>query len=155
MKKIGNDCLVSMGKTTMFLTSVYDESITNWPESSEYRWRRSSFHNSCCASSKTKINHQTHTHILCMFHFIIRFIIYFQDAVSAIGGVIGAMNIPERWFPGAVDLYLNSHNIMHVLVVSAVYSMHQVTENIKSINILIYINSKMYYCFFFRQLYVT
>lgn len=50
----------------------------------------------------------------------------FQDAVSAIGGVIGAINIPERWFPGAVDMYLNSHNIMHVLVVTAVYFMHQV-----------------------------
>lgn len=51
----------------------------------------------------------------------------FQDAVSAIGGVIGAINIPERWFPGAVDMYLNSHNIMHVLVVTAVYFMHQVS----------------------------
>lgn len=37
------------------------------------------------------------------------------------------MHIPEKWFPGTVDLYLNSHNIMHVLVVAAVYSMHQAT----------------------------
>ena len=50
----------------------------------------------------------------------------FQDAVSILGGAIGAMRIPEKWFPGLVDYYLNSHNIMHVLVVVAVYSMHQV-----------------------------
>ncbi|XP_075148787.1 uncharacterized protein LOC142222505 [Haematobia irritans] len=50
-----------------------------------------------------------------------------QDAVSVIGGAIGAMRIPEKWFPGLVDFYLNSHNIMHVLVVIAVYSMHMAT----------------------------
>ncbi|XP_058443515.1 progestin and adipoQ receptor family member 4 [Malaya genurostris] len=53
--------------------------------------------------------------------------VFLQDAVSAAGGVIGAMHIPEKWFPGSVDIYLNSHNIMHVLVVMAVYSMHQAT----------------------------
>lgn len=47
--------------------------------------------------------------------------------MSAVGGAIGAMHIPEKWFPGTVDLYLNSHNIMHVLVVMAVYSMHKAT----------------------------
>ncbi|KAL1123221.1 hypothetical protein AAG570_002308 [Ranatra chinensis] len=50
-----------------------------------------------------------------------------QDLVSVIGGAIGAMNIPEKWFPGCLDMYLNSHNIMHVLVVLAVYFMHQAT----------------------------
>lgn len=50
-----------------------------------------------------------------------------QDVVSIIGAAIGAMNIPEKWFPGCVDYYLNSHNIMHVLVVAAVYSMHIAT----------------------------
>ena len=50
----------------------------------------------------------------------------FQDAVSLGGGVIGALHIPEKWFPGSVDRCLNSHNIMHVLVVLAVYSMPQV-----------------------------
>ncbi|XP_049870786.1 progestin and adipoQ receptor family member 4 [Pectinophora gossypiella] len=53
--------------------------------------------------------------------------VFLQDAVSLGGGVIGALHIPEKWFPGAVDRCLNSHNIMHVLVVLAVYSMHQVT----------------------------
>lgn len=50
--------------------------------------------------------------------------IVLEDLVSVIGAAIGAMHIPEKWYPGAVDLYLNSHNIMHVLVVAAVYSMH-------------------------------
>lgn len=59
----------------------------------------------------------------CFIHFFISF----QDAVSVIGGAIGAMRIPEKWFPGLVDYYLNSHNIMHVLVVLAVYSMHMVS----------------------------
>ncbi|XP_049776787.1 progestin and adipoQ receptor family member 4 [Schistocerca nitens] len=48
-----------------------------------------------------------------------------QDLVSAIGGIIGALQIPEKWFPGAVDMCLNSHNIMHILVLTAVYSMHK------------------------------
>lgn len=47
--------------------------------------------------------------------------------VSVTGAAIGAMHIPEKWFPGTVDIYLNSHNIMHVLVVAAVYSMHIAT----------------------------
>ena len=37
---------------------------------------------------------------------------------------MGAMNIPECWFPGKLDLVANSHNIMHVLVVYAAYQMH-------------------------------
>lgn len=53
--------------------------------------------------------------------------VFLQDVVSVIGAAIGAMHIPEKWFPGTVDMYLNSHNIMHVLVVAAVYSMHQAT----------------------------
>ncbi|XP_076251054.1 progestin and adipoQ receptor family member 4 isoform X1 [Rhynchophorus ferrugineus] len=53
--------------------------------------------------------------------------VFLQDAVSIAGGCIGAIHIPEKWFPGCVDLCLNSHNIMHVLVVAAVWSMHQAT----------------------------
>jgi len=48
-----------------------------------------------------------------------------QDLLAIIGGYIGAVNIPEKWFPGKCDLLCNSHNIMHVLVVMAVYQMHQ------------------------------
>lgn len=55
------------------------------------------------------------------------FLLIAQDGVSIVGGAIGAMNIPEKWLPGNVDFCLNSHNIMHVLVVVAVYSMHQVS----------------------------
>jgi len=48
-----------------------------------------------------------------------------QDMLAILGGYIGAVNIPEKWFPGKCDLLCNSHNIMHVLVVMAVYQMHQ------------------------------
>lgn len=48
-----------------------------------------------------------------------------QDLVAVAGAIIGATNIPERWFPpGALDLFCNSHHVMHVLVVYAVYHMH-------------------------------
>lgn len=60
-------------------------------------------------------------HFFILFHFAV-----FQDGVSIIGGAIGAEHLPEKWCPGSVDFCLNSHNIMHVLVVVAVYSMHQV-----------------------------
>jgi len=48
-----------------------------------------------------------------------------QDTLAILGGYIGAVNVPEKWFPGKCDLLCNSHNIMHVLVVLAVYQMHQ------------------------------
>ncbi|XP_011495662.1 PREDICTED: progestin and adipoQ receptor family member 4 isoform X2 [Ceratosolen solmsi marchali] len=50
-----------------------------------------------------------------------------QDLITVIGGTIGALRIPEKWIPGKVDLLLNSHNIMHVMVVLAVCSMHSAT----------------------------
>ena len=49
-----------------------------------------------------------------------------QDLLAILGGYIGAVNIPEKWFPGKLDLVFNSHHIMHVLVVAAVYHMHMV-----------------------------
>jgi len=51
-----------------------------------------------------------------------------QDLLAIIGGYIGAVNIPEKWFPGKMDLICNSHHIMHVLVVAAVYQMHKAAE---------------------------
>lgn len=48
----------------------------------------------------------------------------FQDAIAIVGAFIGGTNIPERWFPGYLDLIFNSHHLMHVLVVYAVYQMH-------------------------------
>ncbi|XP_015588418.1 progestin and adipoQ receptor family member 4 [Cephus cinctus] len=53
--------------------------------------------------------------------------ILLQDLVAVIGGTIGALRIPEKWIPGRVDMALNSHNIMHVMVVLAVCSMHAAT----------------------------
>ncbi|XP_043475619.1 progestin and adipoQ receptor family member 4 isoform X3 [Leptopilina heterotoma] len=50
-----------------------------------------------------------------------------KDVVAVIGGIIGALRIPEKWLPGSLDLLFNSHNIMHVLVVLAVCSMHEAT----------------------------
>ena len=41
-----------------------------------------------------------------------------------IGAFIGGINIPERWFPGRLDLICNSHHLMHLLVLYAVYEMH-------------------------------
>jgi len=53
------------------------------------------------------------------FHYVV-----YQDVIAVIGGFIGGINIPERWFPGRLDLICNSHHLMHVLVVYAVYQMH-------------------------------
>lgn len=50
-----------------------------------------------------------------------------QDLIAVIGATIGALRIPEKWIPGRLDLVLNSHNVMHVMVVLAVCSMHTAT----------------------------
>uniref|UniRef100_A0A8D8PMX6 Progestin and adipoQ receptor family member 4 n=1 Tax=Cacopsylla melanoneura TaxID=428564 RepID=A0A8D8PMX6_9HEMI len=47
-----------------------------------------------------------------------------QDVISGFGGMIGASFVPEKWIRGGqVDRFLNSHNIMHVLVVWAMWCM--------------------------------
>lgn len=56
--------------------------------------------------------------------FLLRSHFLFQDIIAVFGGAMGAMNIPECWYPGKLDLVANSHNIMHVLVVYAAYQMH-------------------------------
>ncbi|XP_033300236.1 progestin and adipoQ receptor family member 4 isoform X2 [Bombus bifarius] len=53
--------------------------------------------------------------------------IVLQDLVAVVGAIIGALRIPEKWIPGKLDLMLNSHNLMHVLVVLAICSMHAAT----------------------------
>lgn len=53
--------------------------------------------------------------------------IILQDLIAVIGATIGALRIPEKWIPGRLDLVLNSHNVMHVMVVLAVCSMHTAT----------------------------
>ena len=52
----------------------------------------------------------------------------FKDAIGVTGAFIGVVNIPERWFPGTLDLIFNSHHLMHVMVVYAVYEMHKATS---------------------------
>lgn len=47
-----------------------------------------------------------------------------QDAIAIFGGIIGALRVPERFFPGRFDFFFNSHHIMHVLVLVAVVQMH-------------------------------
>lgn len=47
-----------------------------------------------------------------------------QDAIAIVGAFIGGTNIPERWCPGSLDLIFNSHHVMHVMVVYAVYQLH-------------------------------
>lgn len=47
-----------------------------------------------------------------------------QDAIAILGGIIGALRVPERCFPGRFDFFFNSHHIMHVLVLVAVVQMH-------------------------------
>ncbi|KAK7067962.1 Progestin and adipoQ receptor member 4, partial [Halocaridina rubra] len=47
------------------------------------------------------------------------------DLLAVLGGFIGALRIPEKWVPGRLDLLANSHHIMHVVVVYAVYHLHQ------------------------------
>lgn len=72
--------------------------------------------------------------LLKYFHFgysrmpiLIMEINFSQDLVAVIGAAIGALRIPEKWIPGRLDLVLNSHNVMHVMVVLAVCSMHTAT----------------------------
>ncbi|KAL7639467.1 UNVERIFIED_CONTAM: hypothetical protein RMT77_009968 [Armadillidium vulgare] len=48
-----------------------------------------------------------------------------QDLLAVIGGFVGALRIPEKWVPGKLDFIANSHHIMHVIVVYAVYHLHQ------------------------------
>lgn len=47
-----------------------------------------------------------------------------MDLTAFIGGAINVARIPERWFPGKCDIIGNSHQIMHVLTVFSVVSLH-------------------------------
>ena len=50
--------------------------------------------------------------------------IILQDMLAITGGYIGAVNIPEKWFPGKCDTLCNSHHIMHVLVLVVLLVSH-------------------------------
>jgi len=36
------------------------------------------------------------------------------DIISAVGAVVNALHVPERWFPGRLDYFLNGHTLMHI-----------------------------------------
>lgn len=50
------------------------------------------------------------------------------DILQITGGFIGALRIPELWFPGKFDYIGNSHQCMHVMVVIAVIHLHTATK---------------------------
>ena len=37
-----------------------------------------------------------------------------MDAISAMGALINALHIPEKWVPGKLDYVFNGHNLMHI-----------------------------------------
>lgn len=39
---------------------------------------------------------------------------FMMDMISAVGAIINALHVPERWFPGKLDYVLNGHTLMHV-----------------------------------------
>ncbi|GAB4819451.1 hypothetical protein N2152v2_006497 [Parachlorella kessleri] len=54
-----------------------------------------------------------------------------MEAYSLVGGTVNALRVPERWFqprdpqlPGPLDYWLNSHQIMHVMVALAMLHLH-------------------------------
>lgn len=42
------------------------------------------------------------------------------DAISAVGALINAHHIPERWLPGKLDYVCNGHTLMHVAAILTV-----------------------------------
>ncbi|KAF0291092.1 Adiponectin receptor protein [Amphibalanus amphitrite] len=42
-----------------------------------------------------------------------------MGALYVAGALLYAFRVPERWFPGKCDIYFQSHQIFHVLVVAA------------------------------------
>ena len=49
-----------------------------------------------------------------------------MGALFAVGGCIYVVRVPERWAPGRFDLWLNSHQLFHLLTVVAA-TMHFLT----------------------------
>ena len=42
------------------------------------------------------------------------------DTISAVGALVNAFHIPERWFPGKLDYVFNGHNLMHIVAMLCV-----------------------------------
>lgn len=49
----------------------------------------------------------------CKFYFA-------TDIISAIGAIVNALHIPERWFPGKLDYFLNGHTLMHIAAFASI-----------------------------------
>ncbi|XP_078578496.1 progestin and adipoQ receptor family member 4-like [Branchiostoma floridae x Branchiostoma japonicum] len=49
---------------------------------------------------------------------------FLMDAIAISGGVINLLRVPERFWPGKFDYFLNSHNIMHIMTTIGVFHMH-------------------------------
>ena len=47
-----------------------------------------------------------------------------SEGLALLGGVVNVLRIPERWSPGAFDVFFNSHTIMHVVAVAAISTAH-------------------------------
>lgn len=47
-----------------------------------------------------------------------------QEALPILGAILSAARLPERFWPGRFDLFCNSHNLMHCLVVAGGIHMH-------------------------------
>ncbi|XP_045593703.2 progestin and adipoQ receptor family member 4 isoform X2 [Procambarus clarkii] len=62
--------------------------------------------------------------VLAVYCFVSLWCLY-KDLLAVLGGFVGALRVPEKWVPGRLDLLANSHHIMHVVVVYAVYHLHQ------------------------------
>ncbi|XP_069950845.1 progestin and adipoQ receptor family member 4 isoform X3 [Cherax quadricarinatus] len=62
--------------------------------------------------------------VLAIYCFVSLWCLY-KDLLAVLGGFVGALRVPEKWVPGRLDLLANSHHIMHVVVVYAVYHLHQ------------------------------
>ncbi|OAQ59061.2 adiponectin receptor protein 1 [Pochonia chlamydosporia 170] len=42
-------------------------------------------------------------------------------AINLLGGLLYTTRVPERWFPGKFDLFGQSHNLMHALVMAGAF----------------------------------
>eukprot|EP00055_Hartaetosiga_balthica_P005563 m.16513 g.16513 ORF g.16513 m.16513 type:complete len:562 (+) comp4630_c0_seq1:126-1811(+) len=65
------------------------------------------------------------------------FLLYISAPLYLIGSFVFAMKLPERFFPGKLDIWFHSHQLWHIFVIAAAYAhyvgvynmMHYRTEN--------------------------
>ncbi|XP_067226155.1 progestin and adipoQ receptor family member 4 isoform X3 [Chanodichthys erythropterus] len=51
--------------------------------------------------------------------------LYFtMDALALLGGLVNISRLPERFSPGRFDYWLNSHQIMHIMVILSILYLH-------------------------------